>query len=1509
MENKLKPIGKLGLFFGLGLTSHYFGSSHEASTLVSNVLGFSKDLVHAIFSISGHVLTHSIYDSSKEAIESFDEEVNRDLETAIINAYKETLTHIESDIIKEYEIRETKTQKLLRILLNKTNDEYETFIDIKLNILSPILMRLVDDGELSKMLNRNEQLNPKLYLRNIVKESFSSNEFPDILIEEISNKFENYYPHYFLQELKKNDRAKTVYFTQLLQQIVLNTKDINEVLPILNDFAVQAKIELPELIREIKETNQSIKKIKDEFEASQEKVNSKLDSIQSGIDDIVSLNSKNDYSRDLFIKGSYIDATFWKKYKINDPNEIVRELHFFYINPASSFGGIVEKVVANDFYILPNNKIEINQQYPISKKYSLLDDIFLEFEEKQEFRCLIKVTGLGGNGKTTFLWHLAKQYYSEYKTFFLDSFDKESLINISKFIDRDDRVLLFLDSLVESAAGSNLKNFFRYVENFQRVIIVISERSSWLEYFDDKYNFYSSFFYIYEIPFNNCLNRTKIFKKILSLLPIDISTTISKTFLSTKKGQILEHELSLSLVESKYLLLNEIKANLPGIKALKYEWEDWENFTTLIPSYKSLRYLYLFISAFQQFGQRVPINLNFNKVFETTDINFFLINDAIKTFSSGSSPILADEKFVFIRHDMLGEILINNLKAEQLNILAKLLKNFFLDCSDQESIYLFRNIHRRKIFQISPLFSIYLTHKVRVNVLDKYLMGIPEKIYSENEFKCLTELIQTYNEVGDKEKMLQTINRLIDFERGKDFWYGKNMLANFYIDFDIKEKFEEAESILMDQYIRKDPIAFTCLLKLFSKYKIEDIPEGFRKVVIEESLKAPEEVRIEMKRAQFFLDQGDLKSAISIYKDIISKNPNDYHSRTKLSSIFRNLAEESLKAKNFKNYFKLLNRARKLLLITLELNFKNEHTYTELGETLYDLGDIDGAIDYLQKGIFNCDVSFGCKTSLAKIYRKKAEKFKKTDEVEKTEKLLTTSYEILKLLKVDYPYHQPSSLELALTCISFYNLYKRKMKDEIKAGYYKDEIEKTLFPLFFTENRRLLFEGRKFYGIRLLLTFYKKNNYIKEYDNLANEILSATEPDTEFWIFFLDVFEKDNLLEKLFSNLIRSEFSQEQASMIVRKLSGLTVIQNTISISLKKTMAAFLDSPIYFKQATLLSGLYFYSIGELNKSKGVFKRYSQSVTKNHLLFIWQEFINLISINSIPIKISKELKNDFEVGEYCFKETKYIEQLVAAVVPVTLDGTIDAGKLIGDLKHYLFLQFGIAKLKSLNKMHKSQLGYGCFYIYLVLGEIFQRKKILFADDEDRYNKAKSNYGDAVHLGIMNLFSHLEASYNEGATIDTTTLQSNFFERLINNIVDCYLGLHVMSESEIFIERSLRAINNSRISVNKPFYYLQLSKIQTRQKKYILAYNTCEKGLQTLRQGFKFNFEIFKKPQGIRGALYANLAYALHKNWKENNTLIGNKTLKDILELYQRAITVYPRKWIYKSLDQIRSELGV
>jgi tetratricopeptide (TPR) repeat protein len=295
--------------------------------------------------------------------------------------------------------------------------------------------------------------------------------------------------------------------------------------------------------------------------------------------------------------------------------------------------------------------------------------------------------------------------------------------------------------------------------------------------------------------------------------------------------------------------------------------------------------------------------------------------------------------------------------------------------------------------------------------------------------------------------------------------------------------------------------------------------------------------------------------------------------------------------------------------------------------------------------------------------------------------------------------------------------------------------------------------------------------------------------------------------------------------------------------------------------------------------------------------VWDDFIRLVTSYGFYLNLNVLFPDQLLNAKFYFIQAKENYATIKQALKAA-----DSQDPVTAAKNCLNVQFGLSKIKALNRRHELLFGYGNFHILLLLGELYHRTNLRGIEIDTRYWTAKGYYEKALELAETNKDIYLESKYNLLITheIDAKQIRSNFIKRLSNNMIDCYLYLHSTVEADYLIERSYTIAESNAVFRDKPFFYLLISKILTRQKEYTKAYKACQQGLNLLKKGAAFNPEIFNSLEELEGALLANLAYALEKNWKDCGIVFPSKPLSSIPGIYRRALKLYPLNWISKKV---------
>lgn len=1226
----------------------------------------------------------------------------------------------------------------------------------------------------------------------------------------------------------------------------------------------------------------------------------------SGHNDRAAQPQKNTFAD---LDGYHLNAAFWKKYEIHDPQRRDDELKNFFINPAYSRDGAIQKIIANDFYEPMSPNTEIMCQSPSKELCHRVEDIFTRVENEPNFKCLIRITGEGGSGKTTLLWFFGKKYHQDYETFYLHTLDAQSLKSILEGVHREMTVLLLIDSIYGKIDDEKtIREFFRELRKFDKVFLVVAERKNWLAYLRDFAEHTQDLFpYIFDIYSDTCLNKGNVFDQLLHLLvknypqfnPSDNEIRQFKTF--------FESEKELSLVEAKYLLFKQLSTDHKyDYMNFKFPWVDWRESVGKAGK-GGQKYLYHFISLFQQYGQKVPHGIDFGKIFKKENLGYIDILETINDFK-GNSPIQIDDRFIFIRHDKLGELLIDNLEVPEQEILKGYLRNYFDGIENEEEIYLFRNIHRKNAaFNDSSYFSGFVgagTQQKRIYILEKYLSPIPLSAFGTNEGKCLTEIIKSYEEIlhtpGNREKMLATIHLLIDTEEDSNRHYGRHMLANYYIKHDpTPENLKKAKEILDYMSMHEGDVekVYSSQKKLYALMDPESVPEYWRETLRYE--RRPSPGGNVMKKIELLERNGMIEQAVELCKDNIRRNPNDVRLVTKISQILRNEAQKTHYPARREL---LLRHALEYLTEKPEHMHKNGFVCTEMGLVYLLLNETELATETLEKGSLQAQEGrIGCVVTLAKIYNERTLKMIQGEE--DPQKILENLDKTYTLLENDREKNNVAySAEFGEVCRQYLLVYGKlasertetpsRPEHEKNIRKYGADFEREMLQYFAESHHRI--PPRP---VQLLFQFYiqEGSRCAEKLKALYPQILSLEGYDFNFWFSLMEYFAHDpEYAKQVWEQMLQYEINDFEINRIVKKLNSphIAVHRNELLDALNKTNR----TPLEYLNARLVACTYYYSIDNIKRCKSILDKYNEKALTDAAdeTRIWKMFYNLITGNNVYINLDTNhhtalLKDPV----YYFEKANEIKKELFFNIPKKVDTLPQSAT---DYKHLINKSSGISKMKALTKFHEENMGYENFYVLMTLGEIYL-KNIPAGMDEYTRLKIAAGYLERAHaLATEGRFSFL---VSRSPHIRNENVQRNYHKRTLKDLIGCYTQMN----TERSIARAEILLGSTVLDL--PLRYLLQSDLLKTLGRFREAYEASMEGLSRVRK-YRYNPEVFSSPEQMEGELLAQQASAMYHNWAENNEreVLGHRLLRDILKIFKKANRKAPRRWVESKINEIQ-----
>lgn len=399
----------------------------------------------------------------------------------------------------------------------------------------------------------------------------------------------------------------------------------------------------------------------------------------------------------------------------------------------------LKKVVANGIHITPNKIFNIRDE---SENNQLtLSDIISKGSIGQPV--LVKITAVGGVGKTTLLWHFIKEQANNYKTFFLRRVDPNCIQYIFKELVKESQeaVLIFLDDAV--SYEENRENLVRLGETISEfssvapIILVLSERFYRYDKFKSKKEFEKNFSSEFTIHYSNSSIRNEVFEKLFKSLNLN-KELVSETQKNQCKRIFNQHEFD-SLIDSAYNLIVYLKKDFPNIN-YRFDWEDWNEVCT--GKFEILGELFKVVSFFYQFGIQVPIDFlidYFNPVRNIKDLLRELLGKMQDKYSPIVLSVMANGKQgLSLRHEKMGEWYFQIIAGGK-DSANDFFRDFLSNVKSKSASYLFRNLCRKNSeFQLSP-YSKELPNQRILRVVESYLNQINERDYEEEEYKMLME--------------------------------------------------------------------------------------------------------------------------------------------------------------------------------------------------------------------------------------------------------------------------------------------------------------------------------------------------------------------------------------------------------------------------------------------------------------------------------------------------------------------------------------------------------------------------------------------------------------------------------------------------------------------------------------------------------------------------------------------------------------------------------------------------
>lgn len=588
-----------------------------------------------------------------------------------------------------------------------------------------------------------------------------------------------------------------------------------------------------------------------------------------------------------------IDHWFWDKYK-NKKNK--SELIDYYLKADTDrllpHVIMFDTVSKNKLYISPDSEFEIIDEIANTRIYTSVENILTSSKDRKS---LIKILSEGGEGKTTFLLHLSKEYFQTHNIIKLKvNSEVDNIRNYLPVFSNGRPVIILIDN-----AMNHKNSLERYTNAFDLsygelgFTVILAER---LNSYESIYLFEGRYDNVYLINYKiSPQKQILFFETIWEILDLKNNAT---------DYEKLKSEFSLSTLPLRRKVKQLLTAQGIQFKLnIREDWQDWEVFINKHEEYNSLRRLYLIVALFNKFGLSVP--MRFKMLTYPYKGDSFLIKQALSKTTSPLfiTEIMESEEYIRLRHDTTADefFLIESHRADALDILKDFLKNI----SDKYSATLFRNLQEHKKFNNDPYFKNLLTDETRLKLLTNYYHNTEE---AEEKGKTLMRLSVLLIR-------LERLNEAIQLLIKNDDVYSKTLLASIFLRPEYN-RIEEAERLLF-QVLKDEPGNIYAIEKILHIYSINKSDKSKLDEVVRQLPQDIKEGKTIIRVSVLLIKVERYNDAVELLENflIISNNA---HAKTLLASIL-------LRAD-----FNRIEDAENLLLQVLEDEPKNIYAIEKL---------------------------------------------------------------------------------------------------------------------------------------------------------------------------------------------------------------------------------------------------------------------------------------------------------------------------------------------------------------------------------------------------------------------------------------------------------------------------------------------------------------------------------------------------------------------------------------------------
>ncbi|MDQ3011638.1 MAG: hypothetical protein M3X11_13140, partial [Acidobacteriota bacterium] len=414
-----------------------------------------------------------------------------------------------------------------------------------------------------------------------------------------------------------------------------------------------------------------------------------------------------------------INGTFWSRVQQDTSAEALRN---YYIK-TDSRPTTLEEVVANDFCI--KNEL-VEKEFDQALKQAIQDKF-----------ALIKILSRGGEGKSTFLYRIAKLYCHQHTVVSLEDLP-DTLSGLQERLQRfqaDGAIILLLDNA--ALHGRELKDFaYKLNRAFrkQSLVLVVAEREFRYQHIEDLKAFEAAFNNTYPIAYRAGRLKPQVFDKLIGQLiaQLQASNPLTDELVEGAKSAFLDDPRK-SISEGVFAVIRYLREKT-GLQGYSFDWEDWERFAS--KNAPDLERLYLILATFYQYGFSLRTDFCAGFLDGADEIR---INNVLG--ESRNLPIYRRGRHLFLRHETLATWYLDEsdpqTKRNHLNS-ELVFKDFLqkLDADFSRDLFI-RLCIKNGDFRRSYL-SKFLDDYKRADLLLAFITQHPK------ELKCRTELSKIY---------------------------------------------------------------------------------------------------------------------------------------------------------------------------------------------------------------------------------------------------------------------------------------------------------------------------------------------------------------------------------------------------------------------------------------------------------------------------------------------------------------------------------------------------------------------------------------------------------------------------------------------------------------------------------------------------------------------------------------------------------------------------------------------